>query len=192
MQAALALTKILHARQVDLCDVLLMEDVVEQLLLVLDFALVWSEALLPGPEDVAKQLYEFLRAGTDIAKLAAIANPPALAPLSPRLYSPNGFGTPSKSGTNGTLTPKSPSLSTPLASPRLPAEPSGPTAQSVRNFAVLRTTFRDKIDDFREKNSLEFIEEHNVMDLIRASMQSLDLRESNALEQGGMRWVLQR
>lgn len=200
----LSLAHFLVARQSDLSDLSGIEDLITQVLLTLDFSVVWADVILPNNEAYARFLYEILRAEDTLTKLGTLttlANTPPIPP-SPRL----GPAHPSErrksmtypSPTNGSApsspTPKSPTLSTAnsgfaaMLSPNLGStEPTGPAADSVRNLGVVRSHFGGKVDDFKEKSGLHVVGTDQVMELIRSSMDGLDLRESMALEDGGMR-----
>lgn len=162
-----------------------MEELINQLILTLDFGIVWADVLQPDADAIAQQLYEVLRADEYLTKLGKIANP--AIPTTPRLPSPQ-FGTPRRISMSGSLTPKSPTLgSMPCPSPRLAPEMSGPSAQSVRNLAVIKSHFGTQLDNYQERHGITHLDEDQVMSIIKSSMDGLDLRESIALEDAGMR-----
>lgn len=194
-QAIISLATFLVARQVELSDLPGMDELINQVLLTLDFAIVWADVILPDMEAIAHFLYEVLRADVTLSKLGALtsvaATPPAVPP-SPRLAATS----PSirRNSSSGFTTPKSPSLS---ASPAFgngngmsPLEPTGPAADSIRNLSVVRSHFGGKLEDVREKNGNKSIDSQQILNIIKSSMDGLDLRESMALEEVGMRYVV--
>lgn len=150
----------------------------------MDFAVIWADVILPDSEAIAQFYYEILRADNTIIKLGtliSLSNVP-LPPPSPRL----GSSTPSirRNSSSGVSTPKSPGLHS-SSSFGLP-EPAGPASESVRNLGVVRSHFGGKIDDYKEKTGASTIESHELLILIKASLDGMDLRESMALEEIGM------
>lgn len=192
-QAVISLATFLVARQVELSDLPGIEDLIIQVLLTLDFAIVWADVILPDMEAISQLLYEVLRADVTLSKLGALtsvaATPPTIPP-SPRL----GTTSPSirRNSSSGFNTPKSPSLSasSTFANGMSPLEPIGPAADSIRNLAVVRSHFGGKIEDVREKQGGRSVDSQQILNIIKSSMDGLDLRESMALEEVGMRWVV--
>lgn len=183
-QSLLLLAQFLVSRQVELSDLPFMEDLIDQVLLTLDFAVVWADVILPDGDAVAQLFYEILRAEDSISKLStltSLGSPPAI-PVSPRL-GPTASPSPG-SRSLGTSTPKSPLQSSffTFAS----EQPKGPVAESVRNLGVVRSHFGGRVDDYKEKFNTGNIEAHQILNIIKSSMDGLDLRESMALESGGM------
>lgn len=189
-QSILGLASFLVARQVELSDVAGIDDLISQVLLTLDFAVVWADVILPDMDSIAQLLYEILRADTTIARLGNLmtsaTTPPVLPPVSPRL----GPSSPTlrRSSGSGFATPKSPALTTPptFSAAMSPFEPSGPAAESIRNLSVVRSHFGGKVDDFRESNGGN-VDSYQITNIIKSTMDGLDLRESMPLEEVGMK-----
>lgn len=193
IQSLISLATFLVARQVELSDLPQIDDLINQVLLTLDFAIVWADVILPDMEAISQLLYEVLRADVSLTKLGsltskAVATPPVVPP-SPRL----GASSPSirRTSSSGINTPKSPSLSSSpsFLSSTSPFEPTGPAADSIRNLSVVRSHFGGKIEDAREKNGNKAIDSQQILNIIKSSMDGLDLRESMALEEVGIRCV---
>lgn len=187
-QSILSLAQFLVARQVELSDLPGIEDLITQVLLTLDFAVIWADVILPDMEAIAQLYYEILRSDNTIIKLGtliSLSNAP-VPPPSPRL----GPGSPSvrRNSSSGLSTPKSPSLPT-TPSFGFP-EPSGPAAESVRNLGVVRSHFGGKLEDYKEKTGSSTVESHELLAIIKSCMDGMDLRESMALEEVGMRCVI--
>lgn len=189
-QALISLAAFLVARQVELADLPGIDDLIAQVLLTLDFAIVWADVILSDMQAISQLLYEILRADATLTKLGAltsVACTPPVVPPSPRL----GTSSPSirRNSSSGFTTPKSPSLSaTPtFAASMSPLEPTGPAADSIRNLAVVRSHFGGKIEDVREKQGGRSVDSQQILNIIKSSMDGLDLRESMALEEVGMR-----
>lgn len=92
---------------------------------------------------------------------------------------------------SGLSTPKSPGGGAGPFSPFLhqhPPEPTGPASQSVKNLNVVKSHFGGRLEDFKEKNggSGVVLESYQILNIIKSSMEGLDLRESMALESGGI------
>lgn len=193
IQAIISLASFLVARQVELSDIVQIDDLTNQVLLTLDFAIVWADVILPDIDAISQLLYEVLRAEVTLAKLGALtskvaASTPPVVPPSPRL----GTSSPSirRNSNSGLNTPKSPSLSaSPFPPSMSPLEPTGPAADSIRNLAVVRSHFGGKIEDAREKNGNKAVNSQQILNIIKSSMDGLDLRESMALEEVGSRYV---
>lgn len=171
----------------ELSDLPGIEDLIAQVLLTLDFAVIWADVILPDAEAIAQLYYEILRSDTAITKLGtliSLSNVP-LPPPSPRL----GPASPSvrRNSSSGISTPKSPSLQ---SNPNFGfPETSGPAAESVRNLGVVRSHFGGKIEDYKEKSGATTVESHELLAIIKSCMDGMDLRESMALEEVGMRSV---
>lgn len=193
VQAIISLASFLVTRQVELSDLPQIEDLINQVLLTLDFAVVWADVILPDMEAISQLLYEVLRADVTLSKLGSLTSKvpetPPIVPPSPRL----GTSSPSirRNSSSGLTTPKSPSLSSSPAflSSMAPLEPTGPAADSIRNLSVVRSHFGGKIEDVREKNGNKVIDSQQILNIIKSSMDGLDLRESMALEEIGTRYV---
>lgn len=187
----ISLASFLVARQVELSDIAEVDDLIAQVLLTLDFAIVWADVILPDAEAIAQLLYEVLRAEVTLSKLGSlttsISTPPAVVTASPRL----GPTSPSirRNSSSGLATPKSPSLaSTPtFAAAMSPLEVRGPVADSIRNLSVVSSHFGNKVEDCREKSRSAIVDSQQILTIIKSSMDGLDLRESMALEEIGMR-----
>ena len=188
-QALLSLAQFLVTRHVELSDLPGIDDLVTQVFVTLDFAIIWADVILPDVDAIARLYYELLRSDNTISKLGNLAAPPpslTIPPPSPRL----GPGSPSmrRHDSSGHNTPKSPGLqATPSTTSFGPPEPSGPAEQSIRNLAVVRGHLGEKVEDFKEKSGSPIVEAHQVLAIIKSSMDGMDLRESMALEDMGMK-----
>ena len=186
------MTSFLVSRQQELES---LPELATQLILTIDFSIVWADVLLPSAEAVALQLYEVLRAQetlTHIGNIVTLANlPPAPSPyLGPPMSPTTSTGRKtSYSGASGATTPKGPSNLQRMSFSAMlsQAEPRGPAAEGIRNMAVIKSYFGEKIEDLREKQHLDVLEENQVLSIIKLSVDGLDLRESMALEDVGMR-----
>lgn len=172
----------------ELCDLPGIDDLTTQVFLILDFAVIWADVILLDSEAIAQLYYEILRADNTIINLGtliSLSNVP-LPPPSPRL----GSTTPSirRNSSSGLSTPKSPALQS-TSSFGLP-EPSGPASESVRNLGVVRSHFGGKLEDHKEKTGAQTIESYQLLAIIRTFLDGMDLRESMALEEVGMRSVV--
>jgi hypothetical protein len=191
-QSVISLASFLVSRQVELSDVPGVEDLISQVLLTLDFAIVWADVILPDIDAISQLFYEILRADVAITKLGALTStvptPPTIPP-SPRL----GTSSPSirRNSSSGLTTPKSPSLSSTssFTNGLSPLEPIGPAADSIRNLSVIRSHFGGKVEDCRERSGNKAVDSQQILNIIKTSMDGLDLRESMALEEVGMRCV---
>lgn len=166
-----------------------MDALVVQVFITIDFAVVWADVMLPNLDAMALLYYEILRAEDTITKLGKLATLAHISNTPTWLRSEPSKPSRRSSSGSGLVTPKSPTSqafhSFPLnfSTP----EPTGPASESMRNLDVVRSHFGGKIADFKEKNGTTIVEAQQVLDIIKSSIDGLDLRESMALEEGGTR-----
>lgn len=184
IQAIMSLVTFVVSRHSDICDSPGFDDFSAQLLLTLDFLAVWADVILPNTDAVVQLFYEILRSQESLTKLGNLitsANQPQM-PLSPRLSPTSPTIRRSGSGFN-TPAPRSPTFATAptFLSMITPQEPCGPAAESIRNLNVVISHLGGKLEESKEKSSNN-VDAEQLLEIIKGSMDTLDLRESMALE----------